>query len=177
VKMQVRHIHAGIDCTCLQRLGRKIIDVSDFESIARGGADNGSDRLAIESECVPAILIHGVQREGYDVIPGSHLWRFRQGILRPRHSCENDVRRYEQGDAGVLSRLVIRGRQFHHFRAGRRTLRRSRHLKTEAGPSREVKPPARHGLLRFRELDCRSQLARPAALLFADCANVSGHAG
>ena len=63
MKMQIRHVHAGIDRTALQGFSRKIVDVGYFESVTRGSADDRGDGLSVESKSVPPILIHRMQRQ------------------------------------------------------------------------------------------------------------------
>src|SRR5436309_16100000 len=50
VKMQVRHVHAGIHRASLRRLGRKVVDVGDFESVARGSTDHRGHICTVKSE-------------------------------------------------------------------------------------------------------------------------------
>src|SRR5579864_993489 len=64
MKMQVRHVHAGIHRTGLRGLRRQVVDVCDFESVTRGSADNRSHCLALVSEGIPAVFIHRIEREG-----------------------------------------------------------------------------------------------------------------
>ena len=78
MKVQVRHVHAGIHRTGLAGFGGKVVGVSDFESVPRTGSDYRSIRPAVESENVPAIFIHGTKRQGNDVILRAHLRRLRQ---------------------------------------------------------------------------------------------------
>src|SRR6266478_8492447 len=72
VKMQVRHIHAGIHRTSLPGLGRKIVDVGNSENVTRGSTNDGSHRPTVECEGIPAIFIHCVKRKGYNVILRSY---------------------------------------------------------------------------------------------------------
>src|ERR1700693_488423 len=64
MKMQVRHVHAGLHRTGLRGLRRQVIDVCDLESVTRGSADNRSHCLALVSEGIPAVFIHCSEREG-----------------------------------------------------------------------------------------------------------------
>src|SRR5437016_14026099 len=68
VKMQVRHVHAGIHRASFRRLGRKVVDVSDFENVPRGSTNYRSYVPTVKSEGIPAILVHCMQREYYNVI-------------------------------------------------------------------------------------------------------------
>jgi hypothetical protein len=89
MKMQVRHVHAGIHRASLRGLGRKIIAVRDFEDVTRGSADQGSYLPAVESERIPAIFIDCMQRKRYDVILRSNLWRlWQRNGLGPNQGCE-----------------------------------------------------------------------------------------
>src|ERR1700693_2114031 len=64
MKMQVRHVHAGIHRTGLRGLRGQVVDVCDLESVTRGSADNRSHCLALVSEGIPAVFIHCSEREG-----------------------------------------------------------------------------------------------------------------
>src|SRR5437868_8940795 len=55
VKMQVRHVHAGIHRASFRRLGRKVVDVSDFENVPRGSTNYRSYVPTVKSEGIPAI--------------------------------------------------------------------------------------------------------------------------
>jgi hypothetical protein len=88
MKMQIRHVHARIYRTSLRRLGRKIVDVGDFENVTRGGTDHRSYFLVLECESVAAMFIDRVQRKGYNATLSSHLRRLRQReSLRRPESC------------------------------------------------------------------------------------------
>src|SRR4029077_3423494 len=58
MKMQSRHVHAGIHRTSLRGLGGKVVDVPDSQNIAGGSPDHGGDARTVESEGIPAIFIH-----------------------------------------------------------------------------------------------------------------------
>src|SRR5258707_3935545 len=89
MKMQVRHVHARIDRTRLPGLGGKIVAVRDFENVTRGCADHGSYLLTVESECIPAVFVHCMQRKGYNMILRLHLRMLRQqDSVREAQSCE-----------------------------------------------------------------------------------------
>jgi hypothetical protein len=79
VKMQVRRIHARIHRTRLVGLRRKIVDVGDFENVTGGSADHRSYRITVESEGIPAIFVHCVERDRHNVILCSHLRGLWQG--------------------------------------------------------------------------------------------------
>ncbi len=79
MKMQVRHIHAGIHGASLLGLGRKIVAVGDFEDVTWRSTDHRRRALTVERKRIPAVFIHCVQRERHNVILRSHLRRFRQG--------------------------------------------------------------------------------------------------
>src|ERR1700732_4670495 len=76
--MQVRHVHAGIHRARLGRLGRKIIDIRDFENVTWRRADDRRDRLAVESKSIPAVFIHRMKRNGYHMLLRVYLRRLRQ---------------------------------------------------------------------------------------------------
>jgi len=115
MKMQVRHIHAGIHRTRLRGLGRKIVDVRDSENVAWGSTDHWSHGRTIESEGISPILIHRVQRKGYNVILRSNLRRLRQrNGLGAAQSCEKYLRTNDQEDQRALSGLLI-----HHWQSYR----------------------------------------------------------
>src|SRR5260370_32219841 len=63
MKMQVGHVHARIQRANLTGLGRKIIDVSDFENLTRRSTDHRSDYLTAKSESIQAILVHRMQSQ------------------------------------------------------------------------------------------------------------------
>src|SRR6267378_6188878 len=90
VEMQVRHIHARVHCAVLWRSPRKIVDIGDPENVTWGSADYGSHLLILESEGIPAIFIHCMQRKRYYVVPRLHLRR-----LRPSNSSDA-AQRYEK---------------------------------------------------------------------------------
>src|SRR5580692_3739568 len=97
MKVQVRHVHAGIYRTSLRGLGGKIVDVSDAENITRGSTDHWSNRVTVESECIPAIFIHCMQRKRYHMILRLHLRRLRQrNSLGAAQSCEKYLRADEK---------------------------------------------------------------------------------
>src|SRR6266404_8977370 len=73
MEVQVRHVHAGIHRTALAGLGGKIVDVGDFENVARSGTDDWRDRLAVKGEGIQAVFVHGMKRDGHGVILRSHL--------------------------------------------------------------------------------------------------------
>src|SRR2546422_416993 len=99
MKMQVRLVHTGTHRTGLPGVGRKIVDVGDSENVARGSTDYGSHPPTVESEGIPAIFIHCMQRKGYHVILRSHLWRLRQrNRLGAAQSREKYLRTDEQKD-------------------------------------------------------------------------------
>ena len=109
VKMQVRHVHAGIHRASLRRLGRKVVDVGDFENVARRSTDHRSHTRAVEGEGIAAILVHCMQRKRYNVVLRSHLRWFRQrNSLRPAHGCEKYLRSHEEQDVRILAGLLIR---------------------------------------------------------------------
>ena len=76
--MQVCHVHAGIYRARLGRLGRKVIDIRDFENVTWGRADDRRDGLAVESKSILAVFIHCVKRNGDHMIFRANLWRLRQ---------------------------------------------------------------------------------------------------
>src|ERR1700722_7475812 len=78
VKMQVRHVHARVDRTGLRGLGGKIVAVRDFEDVPWGRTDHRCHILTVESESVPAVVIHCAQREGYNMVLRLHLRRLCQ---------------------------------------------------------------------------------------------------
>src|SRR3989442_915683 len=43
-----RSVHAGIHRTSLRRLGRKVVDVGDFENVARRSTDHRSHTRAVD---------------------------------------------------------------------------------------------------------------------------------
>jgi hypothetical protein len=91
MKMQVRHIHTLLQGTRFLGLGREIVAVSDSEDVTRRSTDYRSRSSAIESECIPAIFIHGPQRKGRNVILRSDLRRFQQGSsLSVAQTCHDD---------------------------------------------------------------------------------------
>src|SRR5882672_1245883 len=93
MKMQVRHIHARTHRTSLGGFCWEIVDISDFQNVARGSSDHGGDDRAVEGESVPAIFVHCMQRERYDVMSCSQFWRLRQRrSLGPTNHCEKYVR-------------------------------------------------------------------------------------
>src|SRR3989441_508300 len=97
VKMQVRHVHAGIHRTSLRRLGRKVVDVGDFENVARRSTDHRSYVPTVKSEGIQAILLHCMKRKGYNMILRAHLRWFRQrNSLGPAHGCEQYLRSQEE---------------------------------------------------------------------------------
>src|SRR6202140_4699482 len=113
VKMQVRHVHAGIYCTTLRGLGGKLVDVRDFENDARGSTDHGSHIPAVESESIPAIFIHCMQREGYNAILRSNLRRLRQGnSLTPAQTRETYLRTDEDSNVRAFCGPLSRHSQF-----------------------------------------------------------------
>src|SRR5580692_11880161 len=96
VKMQVRHVHAGIHRARLGRLGRKFIDVCDFENVTWRRADDRRDGLAVESKSILPVFIDRVKRDGYHMILRANLWRLRQrnalraGERRERNYAKED---------------------------------------------------------------------------------------
>src|ERR1700680_4526285 len=97
MKMQVRHVHARVHRTSLAGLGRKVVDVGDSKNVARGSPDHRGDVRTIESEGIPAIFIHCMQRERYRMILCSHLRRIRQrSSLRAAQSWEKHLRTHEE---------------------------------------------------------------------------------
>src|SRR5271167_1138490 len=103
MKMQVRHVHARIHRTSLAGLGRKIIDVGDLENIPRGSTDHGGDARTVESEGIPAIFVHRMQRQRYNVPVRPYLRRFRQhGSLGPSQSLNQYLCTDEKQDARNL---------------------------------------------------------------------------
>src|SRR5437667_414929 len=109
MKMQVRHVHAGIHRASFRRLGRKVVDVSDFENVPRGSTNYRSYVPTVKSEGIPAILVHCMQREYYNVILRSHLRWFRQrNSLGATQSCEKYLRTEEKYDVHPLARPLIR---------------------------------------------------------------------
>src|SRR4029077_11925347 len=100
MKMQVRHVHAGIHRTGLRGLGRKVIDVGDPENVARGSTNHGSHLPAVEGEGIPAIFIYCMQREGHNAILGAHLRKLWQGnTLGPAQSRKKYLRTNERSGA------------------------------------------------------------------------------
>src|ERR1700674_1377817 len=96
MKMQVRHVHAGIHRTGLRGLRRQVVDVRDSESVPRGSADDRRHRLSLESEGIQAIFIHRVKRERYKMILRPHLRRLRhRNSLREAISCKKYLRTEE----------------------------------------------------------------------------------
>src|ERR1700756_1896136 len=92
MKVQIRHIHAGIHGASLWRPRWQIVDIGNSENVPRGGADYGSHRSIVESEGIPAILIYCVQRQGYYVILRLHLRRLRRfNSLGNAHGSENHL--------------------------------------------------------------------------------------
>src|SRR4030081_1202129 len=55
MKMQIRHVHAGIHRTSLRGLGRKIVDVRNSENVTGESTDHRSYLPPIESEGIPTI--------------------------------------------------------------------------------------------------------------------------
>src|SRR5205823_1184820 len=68
MKMQVRHVHAGIYRAGLRRLRRQVVDIRDSESVTGRSADDGSHRFSMESKGIPSVLIHSTKRERYNMI-------------------------------------------------------------------------------------------------------------
>src|SRR5260221_14382545 len=55
MKMQVRHIHAGIQGASLLRPGRKIVAVGDFEDVPWQSPDQRRRALTVERNRTPAV--------------------------------------------------------------------------------------------------------------------------
>src|SRR5580692_4410727 len=59
MKMQIRHVHAGIYRTGFRRRRGQLVNISDSESVTRKSTDDRSYSFSLVSEGVPAIFIHG----------------------------------------------------------------------------------------------------------------------
>jgi len=66
--MQIRHVHARVHRTLFLGLHRQVVDVRDSDSVPGGRADDRSHRHPFESDGVATIFIHGIKREGYNMI-------------------------------------------------------------------------------------------------------------
>jgi hypothetical protein len=77
MKMQVRHVHAGIRSTGLRGFDGQLIYKSDFERVSRRSTDDWRYGHSLEREGIPVIFIHRIQGEGYNMILGPHLRRLR----------------------------------------------------------------------------------------------------
>src|SRR5580700_634031 len=110
MKMQVRHVHAGIHRTGLRGLRRQAVKVGDSESVTRGSADDRGHRVSLVSEGIPAVFIDCIKGEGYNVIACLYLrWLRHRNSLGREASCEKD--RY--GEEQVPRVFSLTRRQFH----------------------------------------------------------------
>src|SRR5580692_5977526 len=123
--MQVRHVHARI-----------------HRALLRGSAEYRGHHRAVESEGVPAVLMHGVQRESYNVTLCSHLWRLRQprrlraAQNREKHLHSGD----EKSDATTHSIPATCDKKFPPARISR-ALRRARQV-IQCTQARRTRPKA-----------------------------------
>src|SRR5258708_11627489 len=109
MKMQVRHVHAGIPRTSLRRPRGKIVDICDFEYITWGSPDHRRHVATVESEGIPAILIYRMQRKGYNVILSSHLRRVLQrNSLGPANRCDKYLHTDHTQSKPAVSHMLIR---------------------------------------------------------------------
>src|ERR1700720_2070657 len=93
MKMQVRHVHARIHRTSFAGLGREIVDVGGSKNVAGGSPDHRGDVRTFEGEGIPAIFIHCMQCERYNMILRSHLRRLRHwNSLRAPQSWKQYLR-------------------------------------------------------------------------------------